>query len=138
MKQALAALIVAGMLVGAPGRQAEAGDREWAVAGKVLTGLIVLDAVTSPYRAPTVVYQRPAVYYAPPVVYPQPSVVYQPPVVYGPTVVYRQPTVYYPPVYYGPTVYFSIGRSWRPYYRGGYHPYRVRYHGHRRSHHRRH
>lgn len=70
-----------------------AGDREWATAGKILTGVAVvhtIDHIVNP--RPEVVYVQPA-----PVVVAAP-VVAQPVVVApAPQVVYVQPVVYYYP-----------------------------------------
>lgn len=115
---------------GAP--NAAAGDRGWATAGKVLTGvgagLFIAKAFEpAPVYQTTVVYQTaPVVYAAPPqpvvvqqvapvvvapqqVVYQQPVVVQQPAqVVYvqPAPVVYVQPApVYYSRPYYGPVCY---------------------------------
>lgn len=91
-------------------RQASAGDREWATAGKVLTGVVagaVIANALEPRPAcvytPTYAY-APAYSYAPPpppVIYaPAPTVVYAPaPVVYAPApvVVYSPPPVVYAP-----------------------------------------
>lgn len=118
------------LLAGAPSTQA--GDREWATAGKVLTGVvagsILLRALepapcrtvtTTYYAPPTVVYQQPVVVQSAPVavrpvatvqaapVYAQPAPVYvQPaPVVYvqpAPVYVQPAPVVYYRTVSYGP------------------------------------
>jgi len=64
----------------------KAGDREWATVGKVLTGVVVIEAVGRIVNPPTqVVYvqPQPVVYAQPVVVQPQPVVYYQPaPVVY--------------------------------------------------------
>jgi hypothetical protein len=102
-KMILAVTILA--LAGASVQTAQAGDREWAVAGKVLTGLAVAAVIThavaadpapvcytyshsSPgysysYRpAPTVVYVQPA---------PQRVVVYRAPVYVAPAPVYVSP-----------------------------------------------
>ena len=116
MKKALVMALTGSLLVGlaGPAGQAQAGDREWAVAGKVLAGLVVLDALTAP-RCPT------------PVVY-QPAVVYPAPVVYAPPVVVRRPVVYYPaPVTWCSGVSFSVStcrapcwRPRRPVFRSGY------------------
>ena len=88
---------------------AQAGDREWATAGKVLTGVAVAGVLTDAFRP----------HYAPPVVYspvPAPTVIYAAP----PTVVYATPApvVYVAaPAYCGrPVVY---GSPWHHQY--GYH-----------------
>jgi hypothetical protein len=88
-------------------RPAQAGDREWAVAGKVLTGVVAgsllvraLDCDRAP--AQTVVY-APA-----PVVYAPAPVVYAPaPVVSAPA---PPPVVYVQPVYVAPAPYGYIHR----------------------------
>ena len=114
MKKLMVVLVLGAMLVGPMASQAQAGDREWAVAGKVLAGLFVLDAITQPYHTTTVVYQEP-VYYPPVVTYPQPVVVHRPIVVYRPPVVVRRPVVYRRPVVCPPRVHYVIGRpSHRP------------------------
>lgn len=95
-------------VVSASMSQATAGDREWAVAGKVLTGVVAASVLAraiepAPVCAPApVVYQTvtvappaPVVYAAPaPVVYAAPApVVYAAPapVVYVPAPVYAAP-----------------------------------------------
>lgn len=96
------------------GRTAHAGDKEWAVAGKILAGIMVLDAITTPRYQPPPVYQPPVVYQPA----PYPPVVYRPappPVVYRPApprVVYRPPVRYYHPRVIVPrTTYYH---SYRP------------------------
>jgi len=93
MKKLLIGTILAAMLVG---QSVKAGDREWAVVGKVLTGVAVVhvvDHIVNP--RPQVVYvQQPVVVaQSAPVVVAQPTqvVVAQPQVVYV-----QQPVVYYP------------------------------------------
>ncbi len=80
---------------------ARAGDREWSLAGKVLTGVfaagVIAHAVAPP--PPPVVYQAPPVYVVPPppVYVPAPVVVAGPPVAYyypAPSPVYVQAPVY--------------------------------------------
>ena len=102
------------LAIAAAGMQtAKAGDREWAVAGKVLTGLVVASAINhtiADERCSTVYYSAPA-----PVSYsynysycrPAPRIVYQQPVYCAPApvVVYRAP-VYYAPA---PVVSFRYG-----------------------------
>jgi hypothetical protein len=69
--------------------QTFAGDREWATVGKVLTGVVAIEAIGRIVNPPTqVVYvqPQPVVYAQPVVVQPQPVVYYQPQpavVVYG-------------------------------------------------------
>ena len=90
------------------GQQMQAGDKEWSVVGKVLTGIFaikVLDDITTPKTVvhhvspqPVVVQQQPVVVQQPPVIVQQPivttpTVVYQP----APVVVYQQPVVHCQP-----------------------------------------
>ena len=93
---------------------AKAGDREWAVAGKVLTGLVAASVITPVVQAQpvctTVYYSEPApcCSYCPP---PAPRVVYAPPVYYAPApvVVYRAPVCYAAaPVCYEPAAVVSF------------------------------
>lgn len=101
MKKVATVLAVGGLLL-AGAQQSHAGDREWATAGKVLTGVIA-GAVIAKSFEPAPVYTETRVVYQPapaPVVYqPAPTVVYQSaPVVVQPQVVYVQPApvVYHP------------------------------------------
>jgi hypothetical protein len=98
MKKTIAVLTL--LAVTALGLQtASAGDREWATAGKVLTGLVAAHVVARAFE-PAPVYTT--AYVAPPPVYvqPAPTVVYQQPVA-QPQVVYQQPVYAQPaPVYY--------------------------------------
>lgn len=112
------------MALGAVAPRTLAGDREWAVAGKVLTGIAAATVVSrlldpAPCVGTTaVVYQQPPVYVvnpppAPVVVAPAP-VAPPAPVAYAvppPTVVYATPptVVYAPPavVVSGPPVYVA-------------------------------
>src|SRR5438128_10517959 len=118
--ETLAALaVVAGGM-----QKASAGDREWATAGKILTG-VVAGAVIARAVEPAPVYTyQPVTYYAPPpppapvYVQPAPVVFYAPPVCVrpAPVVVYAAPP---PPVFS-----FSIGfgggyRHW-PHHRHGW------------------
>lgn len=100
MKRLMIGTLVAALALGAVGvaPKAEAGDREWAVAGKILAGFMVLNAVTTPRGAPMVVAQ---------------PVVYRPPAVYAPAPAFRPVAVarpHLPP----PRVIFREG------YRQGY------------------
>jgi|SRR5437867_7665931 len=114
MKKLIAAL--AALAVVAGGMQtASAGDREWATAGKILTGVV---AGTMLARAldPAPVYVYPTTYYAPP---PPPAVFVQP----APVVVYRPPVCVQsaPVVFYAappPVLSFSIGfgNHYRPHH----------------------
>ena len=107
----------------------EAGQREWATAGKVLTGVVagsllvraLEPAPQAVYQAPPpqVVYQQPVVIQQPQVVAPPPQVVYvqapAPQTVYvaaPPQVVYyaAPPVVYLPaPVCYAPRPRVIVG-----------------------------
>lgn len=68
MKKAIAATIAAGILVSLAAAPALAGDRGWATAGKILTGIIGLqilgNAIANSYPEP--VYAPPPRYYYPP------------------------------------------------------------------------
>jgi hypothetical protein len=84
-------------LAGSQVQNAKAGDREWAVVGKVLTGIAAVDILSHAFT-PQPAYCAPApVTYCPPtapVYYQSAPVYYRPaPVVYrpAPVVVYRQP-----------------------------------------------
>ena len=72
--------------------QTFAGDREWATVGKVLTGVVVVQAIDRIVNPPTQV------------VYVQPAPVIQPVVVHQPVVVQPQPVVYVQPA---PVVYYT-------------------------------
>ena len=97
MKKILAILIAVFFL---SGQQMQAGDKEWSVVGKVLTGIFaikVLDDITTPKTVVTHhVSSQPVVVHQPqPVIVQQPAVVYQP----APVVVYQSPVVHcQPPV----------------------------------------
>ncbi len=123
MKKILLTITVLGFLAGSQVQNAKAGDREWAVAGKVLTGIAAASIITHAiapapvyaapapvYVAPAPVYAAPAYAYAPaaPVVYYQPAapVVVCPP---APVVVYRQPVYVRPAPVFG--FGFAIGRE---------------------------
>jgi len=110
MKKLIISLLTLGVIAGLAPR-AQAGDREWATAGKVLTGVIAGAALVQALQPPPApVYTAPPVAYVPapappPVVYaPAPMVVAGPPVVYAP-----------PPVYYAlaPVVgfHFRVGHA---------------------------
>lgn len=107
-------IVVAAVLAfaGAQFQTAKAGDREWATAGKILTGVaigaVIAGAVDS-HASYSVTYSSgpaycppPRVVCPPPVVYVPQRVVYAPPVVCAPppVVVYRPPVVCAPPVRY--------------------------------------
>lgn len=97
MKKVVTALAVCGLLL-AGAQPSHAGDREWATAGKVLTGVIA-GAVIAKSFEPAPVYTETRVVYQ-----PAPTVVYQSaPVVVQPQVVYAQPVYVQPaPVVYHP------------------------------------
>ncbi|MFP4058591.1 MAG: hypothetical protein ACLF0G_17125 [Candidatus Brocadiia bacterium] len=130
MKKALAITLAGAMALGGLGAKAHAGDREWAVAGKVLAGLAVLDAVASPRCSSTVVYGRRPMVWHPPVVHR--TVVHHPPVVrHRPAVPYHRPVVHRRPTVRCRPSYGPIYRR-RHIYRAGYrrgfrHGYRVGY-----------
>jgi hypothetical protein len=137
MKTTISTLVAVAVL-GASAHTAFAGDREWATAGKILTGVAV-GAVIAKSLEPVPTYTYSPAYYPPPVVqvqppvYVQPAPVYVPPPVYvqsapvyvrpAPVVVYSQPVYVQPapvyvrtaPVYYAPRpvvgFHFSFGRS---------------------------
>lgn len=107
-------IVVAAALAfaGAQIQTARAGDREWATAGKILTGVaigaVIAGAVDS-HASYSVTYSSglaycppPRVVCPPPVVYVPPRLVYAPRVVCAPPplVVYRPPVVCAPPVRY--------------------------------------
>jgi len=103
--------------------QARAGDREWATAGKVLTGIFAASVVARAVEAPRVytyeqpvIVQQPVVYAAPaqvvvqqaPVVPAAPTVACAPTVVQQPQPVYvAQPTYVTAPVVVQQPVYVS-------------------------------
>lgn len=93
---------------------ARAGDREWATAGKVLTGVAIGAVIASAVEAranysvthssaPAYCPPAPVVVAPPPVVFVPPRMVVAPPPVLcapRPVVVYRSPVVCAPPVKY--------------------------------------
>ena len=127
-------VLVAAVLTftGAQIQTAQAGEREWATAGKILTGVaigaVIAGAVDShasysvTYSTGPAYYPPPRVVCPPPVVYAPPRVVYSPPVVYAP----RPVVVYHPRVVYAPPVrYVRHGHDARGH---GHHGYYGRYH----------
>jgi hypothetical protein len=86
MKKLIIGALLASLVITQP--VANAGDKEWAVAGKILTGLFVLDKIVSP-PPPQVVYTQPTVVYTQPTTVTSTTVV-QPTTVTSTTVV--QPT----------------------------------------------
>jgi len=101
MKKVVTALAVCGLLL-AGAQQSHAGDREWATAGKVLTGVIAGAVIAKSFEPAPVYTQTTVVYQQAPVVYqPAPTVIYQSaPVMVQPQVVYAQPVyVQSAPVY---------------------------------------
>ena len=111
MKQMIAIFSLAA--VGAASVQtAAAGDREWATAGKVLTGLVAAHTLarvlepapvyqtTTYYAQPPVYVQTQPVYVQQPVTQPAPQIANAPTVGAAPAVVYQQPVyVQTQPVY---------------------------------------
>jgi len=120
------------LLLGAFSPEARAGDREWAVAGKVLTGMVAAGVVARAFEpvryAPTtaVVYQPPVYVAVAPVVPPAP--VYYVPAP-APVYVVPAPVVYYAPppqVVMVPAPYYMPA----PYPVMVHHPRRFRGHTH--------
>jgi len=115
-------------LAGASLQTARAGDREWAVAGKVLTGLVAASVLTHAVAAEPVSYS--AGYYvapAPPCAYgytyyqpaPPPQVVYVQPAP-PPVVVYRAPVCVVPAPVVGLRFGWGEGYRHHHYRRGGW------------------
>jgi hypothetical protein len=106
-------------ILGASHFQAAAGDREWATAGKILTGVVAGAAIARafepvPVYTTTTYYPAPVVYAptpAPVFIQPAPAIVYAAPpaVVYSAPVVYSTPIVVRPaPVYVAPRPFVSF------------------------------
>ena len=116
ISKSVMAVITALAIIAASHQSAYAGDREWATAGKVLTG-VVAGAVLLKAFEPAPVYYQSTTYYSPPVVQvvAPPAVYIQPArVVMSPPPVLVQPApIYVPavPVYVAPrpTVSFHFG-----------------------------
>ena len=112
MKTLIVTLATAALLAGGTQR-ATAGDREWATAGKILTGVVAGAVIASAIEpAPVYAYQS-ATWYAPPppaYVQPAPVVVYSAPVCVPPA----QVVVVGPP---RPIVSFSVGYHHRAHHR---------------------
>jgi hypothetical protein len=125
MKKIILTLLAVTM-VGAGARTAMAGDREWALAGKVLTGVAAASIISRAVEpAPVYAYSQnyypyspPAYSYCPP---PAPRVVYAP----APVVVYRAPAY---PVYAAPAPVVGFRFD----FGGGHHGHRHHGHGHHR------
>jgi len=114
MKTLIVTLATAALLAGGSQR-AVAGDREWATAGKILTGVVAGAVIASAIEpAPAYTYQSATWYAPPPPVYVQPApvVVYSAPVCVRPA-----PVIVFAPA--RPVVSFSIGRGYhhRSYHR---------------------
>lgn len=123
-------------LASVPVQTAKAGDREWATAGKILTGVAIGAVVASAanahasysvtyYSAPVYCPPPAPVVFAAPVVCAPPRIVVAPaPVVYvpRPVVIHRPPVVVAPPV---------IHVRPDPHYRRGHHHDRYDRRGHR-------
>ena len=110
MKTLIVTLATAALLAGGSQRAA-AGDREWATAGKILTGVVAGAVIAGAIEpAPAYTYQSATWYAPPPPVYVQPApvVVYSAPVCVPPA----QVVVVGPP---RPIVSFSVA------FGGGYH-----------------
>jgi len=107
----LMAILAALALVAAGAQTASAGDREWATAGKILTG-VVAGAVIARAIEPVYVYSTTPCYYTPPPVYVQPApvVVYRAPVCVqpAPVVVYSAPPVV--------SIGFGFGHHYHPFH----------------------
>lgn len=87
--------VLTGTLLASAMQPVRAGDREWATAGKVLTGVFAASVVARAFE-PVPVYRTEVVYTQPaPVVYsaPPPQVVYQAPTVPPAPVAYAQPAM---------------------------------------------
>jgi hypothetical protein len=142
--------VAAAAILNAGTPSVNAGDCEWATAGKILTGVFagtVLARALEPapcpaytttvYPAPTVVYQTPVatqpapnvVYQTPVVAQASPTVVYQTAAVVQPAtvVVYPTPVAYPPPVVVRPAPVISFGIGFGPRY--PYRPYSHHHHG---------
>lgn len=120
------------LLLGGLSPEARAGDREWAVAGKVLTGVVAAGVVARAfepvwYAPTTVLVYQPPVYVAAAPVDPPAPVYYAPAPVYlaPPPVVHYAPP---PPMVVVPAPYYA------PYYVPAPHPVMVhhprRFRGH--------
>jgi len=110
MKKLMAIIATLAMVAGAT-RPVSAGDREWATAGKILTGVVAGTVIASAIEpAPVYVYPAATWYTPPPQVYVSPA-----PVVTYPARVCVQPApvvIYHPPP---PVITFSVG------FGGGWH-----------------
>jgi len=107
MKSLIATLATAALLAGGAQR-ASAGDREWATAGKILTGVVAGAVIASAIEPAPVYTHQPAAWYVPPplvYVHPAPVVVYSAPVCVrtAPVVVFAPPRA---------VVGFSFGRGY--------------------------
>jgi len=104
MKTLIATLATAALVAGGTNR-ATAGDREWATAGKILTGVVAGAVIASAIEPASVYAYQPASWYVPPppvCVQPAPVVVYSAPVCVRPAAA----IVFAPP---RPAVSFSVG-----------------------------
>jgi hypothetical protein len=98
----IAAATLTAVVMGPLGIEARAGDREWAVAGKVLTGVVAAGVISRALEpapcAPTTVVMAAPVMVAPPPVVVMPAPVYYrvpPPVVVSAPVVVPAPVHYH-------------------------------------------
>ncbi len=100
MKKIIFAILTLGV-VGAGLQTAKAGDHEWAIAGKVLTGLAAASVITHAVQPAPVYY--PADYYS------SPAPAYSYNYCLPPVVVYRAPVYFAPrPVFFGPPPFVSF------------------------------
>jgi hypothetical protein len=96
-------------IFGVSQQRATAGDREWATAGKVLTGVFAGAALARAFE-PVPVYHT-TTYYSAPVGYvpaPAPIVVSRPVVVQAAPVAYSAPVVYSTPMYVQPAPVYVV------------------------------
>lgn len=110
-------------ILGASSPAVSAGDREWATAGKILTGVVAGSVLVRAFEPAPVYYHPAPVYVHPAPVYvqapPPPTVVYSTPVYVQPAPVYVTPAPVYvqpAPVYVAPPpvvrFHFGFGRAY--------------------------
>ena len=122
MKTLIVTLAAAALLAGGIQR-ASAGDREWATAGKILTGVVAGAVIASAIEPAPVYAHQPAAWYVPP-----PPVYVQP----APVVVYSAPVFVRP----APVVVFAPPRAVVSFGFGPRYHHRAHHRGHHRAHHR--
>jgi hypothetical protein len=98
MKIKIGTLSVATILIAASFQPAMAGDREWATAGKVLTGIAAGSIIARAFEPRPVVYAAPPGYYATTTVVAAPVYVQPAPVIANAPVVQTAPTYAQQPV----------------------------------------